>query len=691
MALGVVLGAPKIIAVPDEIRRTLGGVRMDVCAFAGVAAKGPCRRPRIESTNCLDLQELDANWDNHDRTLAVKIHSWDQFRNLFGGFESPGRLPYAVANFFEQGGQQAYICRIVHEYTNSSSNQAGVASCELPTLFAGASPLGLSAKNEGNWGNGLRAASGISFTPIEFMSTDSTTDKILLSDTQQLEPGCLLRFVNDDADNPLDNFSQYRYVDKLAKQGSLASESWFWKIDLSADPLPAKATTLQWLKAQISIEDVNSGAVESFSELAYSPVHSRFIGRVLFSESKLVDPQKSGLLSDLSPPDIHPLEQNMLQYTSQHQLSVAPALFFGGQDRYEEIEHEDFFDQSWVAGNERPGDGIHCLTNLSDCSMLVVPDLYVPESFEIIDTNESPTLLSGADFAPCVDVGPEDLEVEQARPVLDGLLLDTRLPTDLAKVIYLQKRVASLAQQLREFIALLDVPPNQTNQQILRWRTQFNNEFCAAYHPWLKVNQFDQNDNIEADPKIINPSAVAAGIIASTELTKGIAFGPANQIAQSVFALQTHVSNGFHDQIHPMGINVFTAQRDGVWLSAARTLSMQSQWRQLSVVRLMVMLRRALYQQMQWVVFEPNNESLWLSIEFKLENFLRQLYVSGVFKGETPQQAFFVKCDEGLNTQRVIDSGRLIAQIGVAPAEPLEFIIVQLSREADGTLKIVSK
>jgi len=687
----VVLGAPKIIAVPDEIRRTLGSVRMDVCAFAGVAAKGPCRRPRIESAHCLDLNELEINWGNRDRTLAVKVHSWDQFRNLFGGFESPGRLPYAVANFFEQGGQQAYICRIVHEYADPTDNQLGVASCELGNLFAGPIPLGLTAKNEGVWGNGLRAASGISFTPVEFLPLQSSLDAIVISDKQQLELGCLLRIVNDDPENPIDNFSQYRFIERLSEQGSLNSESLLWKIDLISDPLPSEATKLEWLKAQIRIEDVTSGTIESFSDLAYTPSHSNFIARVLFSESKLVDPSENALTSNLLPVDIHPMEQNLLQYDSQHQLSVAPCLFFGGQDRYEEIEHEDFFDQYWVLGNERPGDGIHCLTHTSDCSMLVAADLYVPESFEIIDTNDSPSLLSGADFAPCVDVDKDDFDIEQAKPILNGLLLDTRLPEDLAKVVTLQKRVSSLAQQLKEFIALLDVPPNQTNQQIVKWRTHFNNQYCAAYHPWLKVNQFDQNDIIEADPKIINPSAVAAGIIASTELSKGIAFGPANQIAKSVFALQTQISNAFHDQIHPLGINVFNAQRNGVWLSAARTLSTQPQWRQLSVVRLMTMLRRALYQQMQWVVFESNNPSLWTSIQFKLESFLRQLYVSGVFKGDTPQQAFFVKCDESLNTQQIVDSGRLIAQIGVAPAEPLEFIIVQLSREADGTLKIVSK
>ncbi len=33
--------------------------------------------------------------------------SWDEYRYAFGGFEGPGRLPYAVAAFFAQGGRRA--------------------------------------------------------------------------------------------------------------------------------------------------------------------------------------------------------------------------------------------------------------------------------------------------------------------------------------------------------------------------------------------------------------------------------------------------------------------------------------------------------------------------------------------------------------------------------------------------------
>ena len=38
-----------------------------------------------------------------------------------------------------------------------------------------------------------------------------------------------------------------------------------------------------------------------------------------------------------------------------------------------------------------------------------------------------------------------------------------------------------------------------------------------------------------------------------------------------------------------------------------------------------------------------------------------------------------------------MDEGKLIVDIGVAPAEPLEFIVLRLARDAEGTLTLKEK
>ena len=148
------------------------------------------------------------------------------------------------------------------------------------------------------------------------------------------------------------------------------------------------------------------------------------------------------------------------------------------------------------------------------------------------------------------------------------------------------------------------------------------------------------------------------------------------------------VSPARHDELHPQGVNVYLHERDGIRLTAARTLSRDPAWRQLSVRRLVTMLHRALEQQMQWAVFEPNTPSLRADIRHLLENFLRRLARANAFAGATDDQSFFVRCDESLNPPAVVDLGQLIVEVGVAPAEPLEFIVLRIERDGDGTLTV---
>ncbi len=143
-----------------------------------------------------------------------------------------------------------------------------------------------------------------------------------------------------------------------------------------------------------------------------------------------------------------------------------------------------------------------------------------------------------------------------------------------------------------------------------------------------------------------------------------------------------------HDELHQNAINVFLHERDGARLTAARTLSPDPAYRQLSVRRLMTMLRRVLYRQMQWAVFEPNDVRLRGDIHNQLDAFLRQLFAASAFAGARAEDAFFVRCDDELNPQSVVDAGRLYCYVGVAPAEPLEFLMLQIARDGDGTLRV---
>lgn len=662
----VPLGAPGIYQYPDSPLRALTGVRMDVCAFVGVAPRGPVRIP-VVNEKWLDDRPCVEDERPRRRTVAVAVESFDEYRRLFGGFEGPGLLPYAVAAFFEQGGQRAYVARIVHSYQNATENAAGFAFGRVPGVKANRKPVRLRARSEGSWGNGLSVALDFTARPLQFIHKPTDLGSLTLDKNNLVPEGTLLRFTLVNRERAL------RLISGITQQVAPDNPNFIWVAKFDQG-VPAQIEAAEIIEGILSIDD-GDGRRERHEQLGFSSQHPRWMATVLCYESQLVYPDVAWASREILPND-----------PDLPQGPTSP-LFRCGQDRYAEIIPDDFFDDKWTFGNEDPGDGVYSLTQISDLSLVAAPDLYSP--YPLVQTKSviDPVSLAGPEFARCVDL-PEPEKQTTAEFDLAGLRLDPKLPDDRNQIIALQKKLVDLADGLRSFIALVDVPPGLNQRQILNWRAQFNSAFAAAYHPWLQVSRRgDSRDALVRVP----PSAVAAGIIARQELRFGVPQGPANVLAAEIIGVDDVVSPARHDELHPQGINVYLRERDGIRLTAARTLSRDPQWRQLSVRRLITMILRALQQQMQWAVFEPNNSALRFDVRLALESYLRQLFRIGAFRGATEDEAYFVRCDETNNPPYITDAGRLIAEVGVAPAEPLEFIVVRLIREGDGTLTLKEK
>lgn len=674
LPIRIPIGAPGIYKLPDSPLRALTGVRMDVCAFVGVAPRGPVRVP-VVNEKWLDDRPCVEDERPRQRTIAVAVESFDEYRRTFGGFEGPpGLLPYSVAAFFEQGGRRAYIARIVHDYRDELdpnkpdpvANASGVARGIIPGVGTDADPLALLARNEGSWGNLLRGSLEFTTRPLIFKNPTSF-NFLTIDESVAVPAGALLRL------SLKNNQRVLRLVTDLTRRDRASSSG--FDLEAAFDLIPAAIETAEIVEGTLVIDD-GDGRLERHERLGFSALHPRWIAMVLCYESQLVFPDKSWSNGELIPnsPDL---------ITSGWSGS-----FTGGKDRHADITPDDFFDPNWVLGNEEPGDGVCALTQLSDLSLVIAPDLYSPMPLAPLENVISPVSLAGPEFERCVDLPSQPKEQAQREADLDGLRLDPKLPDERETIISYQKRLVDLADALRSFIVLLDVPPHINQRQILNWRGRFDSAFAAAYHPWLQVSRRDDSRNALVR---VPPSAVAAGVIAKQELAFGVPHGPANVLAAEVVGVDDQVSATRHDELHPQGINVYLSERDGVRLTAARTLSRDPDFRQLSVRRLLTMIHRALEQQMQWVVFEPNNSSLRSEVRLGLQSYLRQLFRIGAFRGATEEQAFFVRCDESNNPPFVADAGRLIAEIGVAPSEPLEFIVIWMSREGDGTLTLREK
>jgi phage tail sheath protein FI len=97
------------------------------------------------------------------------------------------------------------------------------------------------------------------------------------------------------------------------------------------------------------------------------------------------------------------------------------------------------------------------------------------------------------------------------------------------------------------------------------------------------------------------------------------------------------------------------------------------------------MIEESIARSTNWIVFEPNDRSLWKKITRDAEAFLRLLWRQGALMGDSPEEAFFVKCDDETNPQESIDAGMVVTLIGIAPVKPAEFVIFQLQQSSAGS------
>jgi hypothetical protein len=662
------IGAPGVYVRQPGSRASFKPERMDVCAFVGIAPRGPSRVAELPEWWSEREGSFMPKWQSGiittQRSTAVAVESFEEYQRLFGGFEGPGKLPYAVSSYFQQGGKRAYIVRIVHEYNNAALDAAGIAAGEISNVkLSSAGQLLFHARNEGTWGNGIRVGLGFSIRPATFEHAD--TNGLIISTAEPLPVGTLLQCYQPDA-RPVLRFVSENHADISSGER---------KIRVSfATPLLEPPTRVEIVEGQMQVDD-GAGISETHTGLGLSAMHPDWLADQICYRSELIYPDASWDQFDIRP-------------LAQEKLPIEPSLpaielrqFSGGLDRYSDLTHQDFFDIHWSPANEIPGSGVQAIATNPEISSVTIPDLYCPESMPDIVAENSVVSLAGDEFAPCVPIATQ-VEDALVLPDINQLCLDPSIPADLQRIIELQKAFVDFADLQKSWVALLDVPPGLRPREMQAWRARFNSSYTAAYFPWL----YTAADEANREQRILlNPAAVAAGVIANRERQNGVHHGPANELVPSAVALRNTFSQNDLDQLHPQGLNAYVMDVDGVRLSAARTLSRDPQLRQLNVRRLLILLKRTLYRQSQWAVFEPNDKPLWRELCHALNSYLLDLYRAGAFTGATAEQAFFVRCDEQLNTPQTLEAGQLIIEIGVAPAEPMEFIVLRINHDADGT------
>jgi phage tail sheath protein FI len=658
-----------IVELPNPMHN-ITGVATSIAAFVGYTATGIDNR-------------------------AQAIYSFSDYQRLFGGLATDSELSYAVQQFFLNGGTSGYVVRIPHHGATAASVEAsGINSVKLT----------FSALSSGAWANGQIVVDidydGIDYTvagadPTEFnLSVTSLADGTVESFPQLSLNGNLRNYVvgviNDvDTGSQLVNVTDANAtpttapanppaqsgltgtkIDQAAvfKPGVLFSDDYGLHVEIdnplgtslapfdvkvfsknaTAPATPAALASqvqtamsntlaLNWPKATMRFIAAKSGTDDIFRVVASIPS---------FPDSQLKFSAPAGALKDASAPlGLSGAKQNVARYTLGTKRVIDEQTASGqGADS---AGGPALLPQSGdLVGDPGRFTGLYALEKVDLFNLLVIPD--------------ATRSLAGSPFTPDPNVSGDDV-----------------YPPAIA-----------YCQQRRAFL-LADPPPNVKDvSSALDWKTSgklVHQENGACFFPRLRMP--DPVNNYQL--RTFAPSGLVAGLFARIDGSRGVWKAPAGTEATltGVQALVYSLTDTENGVLNPLGVNCFrNFPIYGPVLWGSRTLvgadTDASEWKYVPVRRLALYLEESLYRGTKWAVFEPNDEPLWASLRLSIGGFMNGLFRKGAFQGQSPNAAYFVKCDSETTTQNDIDSGVVNVLVGFAPLLPAEFVVIQIQQMA---------
>ncbi len=239
-----------------------------------------------------------------------------------------------------------------------------------------------------------------------------------------------------------------------------------------------------------------------------------------------------------------------------------------------------------------------------------------------------------------------------------------------------QDAILSHCEKNRFRFAVLDSPEELTGG-IDTMPMPRDSMMGAYYFPWISMYDMVADKEIYAPP-----SGGMCGIYGRVDGTRGVHKAPANEIFRTALGLKYDLTDAEQEMLNPKGINCIRSfPGRGVRVWGARTFSSNPEWKYINVRRLFCMVEQAIQNGTNWVVFEPNTRDLWKKIVRNLTGFLLNIWKSGALFGDSPEEAFYVRCDDELNPPESIDLGYVVAEIGLAPAKPAEFVVFRVSQK----------
>jgi Bacteriophage tail sheath protein len=352
-----------------------------------------------------------------------------------------------------------------------------------------------------------------------------------------------------------------------------------------------------------------------------------------------------------------------------------------------------------VAGaSEAEATGLERLLRIFEVAIVDTPDLYARSVDPVSRSLDLPPLDVAACFRCCDDVlGVLGVNASGAHQV-GGPLFDAAAVLDAQKAMLLRCaperwRVLLLLAAPVELDPPTGVFRGPDANRSRAWRMQLDNVVddlaasCGAfYHPWALTQE-----KIGAPIVELPPTGLAAGVLARRDIARGPHIAPANERLIGVVGLSPQVDDAINAAIYetPLNINPLRAFPGlGIQLWGARTLSADRWLRYLPVRRCLSAIERRALVALRPLVFEPITPTLWFQITQALLGILVPIFNAGALRGETQEQAFYVRCDDTNNPPETVAAGQVLCEVGVAIAAPAEFIVFRVGRR-EATIDIV--
>ena len=212
----------------------------------------------------------------------------------------------------------------------------------------------------------------------------------------------------------------------------------------------------------------------------------------------------------------------------------------------------------------------------------------------------------------------------------------------------------------------------------------------AMYHPWVSVR--DVSTGARASTRAIAPSGHVAGLIAELDRSRGAHHTPAGVALRDVATVAEEDPRGVQAELYPAGVNPLVCRANrGVLVWGGRTLDRSPDGRFLAHRRLVHRLVRSIRRVAEPLVFEVNGPRLWSALIRSVNAVLVEAFRRGALKGERPDEAFRVRCDEATTPASDRASGRVLCEVDIAPAAPMEFITLRVAVARAGELEVFER